>query len=600
MYVITFYSFKGGVGRTMALANVALSLARRGRRVLLVDFDLEAPGLDTFPLLRPKTPTKGMVDFVTEYCATGVAPDFSDYNYQVEFESQGGALFVMPTGLQGDEYGNRLNSIDWQELYAERNGYLLFEDLKAQWDRTLQPDYVLIDSRTGHTDVGGICTRQLPDAVALLFFPNEQNERGLKTVVEEIRAGNQRSGRKTDICFVASNVPDLDDEEQILVKRLKHFQEALRFEDFHTINHYNSLSLLDQTIFTVERPKSRLASPYRRLVQLVTGENFSDRDVALTFINHLMRGRFVSDSPIEIESSLRKIRSLYPEDGEVLYNLALANRLLGRDEVGDLLIREAQRFGYETEETLVARAVPAYEAGQVELGRILIREALDKPRSRRFSREKVVKAVVNHDPSYLLELVAILSKTEPDPGVRLMIAGQMLLSVEGAAAAEILLRDLFERADEELAVSIANNLVLSLLAQRKFVAAMGLISAQRDHLSTTDIPDNFNYAMGEWGATRTIPRDLFVRVVDAPSPRRDANNFQCRALARWALGDSEGALRDCAAALKYLDETDITFSCWRYLQVDADGFREDIGAFEQLIRTGEGLPPIIAGPVPKS
>ena len=50
MYVTTFYSFKGGVGRTMALVNVAVELANTGRRVLVVDFDLEAPGLDTFDL----------------------------------------------------------------------------------------------------------------------------------------------------------------------------------------------------------------------------------------------------------------------------------------------------------------------------------------------------------------------------------------------------------------------------------------------------------------------------------------------------------------------------------------------------------------------
>jgi cellulose biosynthesis protein BcsQ len=43
MYTITFYSFKGGVGRTMALVNVAAELAKMGRKVLVVDFDLDAP-----------------------------------------------------------------------------------------------------------------------------------------------------------------------------------------------------------------------------------------------------------------------------------------------------------------------------------------------------------------------------------------------------------------------------------------------------------------------------------------------------------------------------------------------------------------------------
>src|SRR5436853_6005202 len=46
--LITFYSYKGGVGRSMAVANLAVILAQRGHRVLAVDWDLEAPGLDRY------------------------------------------------------------------------------------------------------------------------------------------------------------------------------------------------------------------------------------------------------------------------------------------------------------------------------------------------------------------------------------------------------------------------------------------------------------------------------------------------------------------------------------------------------------------------
>jgi Mrp family chromosome partitioning ATPase len=46
--VCTFYSYKGGVGRSMAVANVAALLAQWGRKVLVVDWDLEAPGLDRY------------------------------------------------------------------------------------------------------------------------------------------------------------------------------------------------------------------------------------------------------------------------------------------------------------------------------------------------------------------------------------------------------------------------------------------------------------------------------------------------------------------------------------------------------------------------
>ena len=46
--IVTFYSFKGGTGRTMALANVAWILAANGERVLIADWDLESPGLHRF------------------------------------------------------------------------------------------------------------------------------------------------------------------------------------------------------------------------------------------------------------------------------------------------------------------------------------------------------------------------------------------------------------------------------------------------------------------------------------------------------------------------------------------------------------------------
>jgi MinD-like ATPase involved in chromosome partitioning or flagellar assembly len=46
--IVTFYSFKGGVGRTMALANIAVILVQRGIKVLAIDWDLEAPGLERY------------------------------------------------------------------------------------------------------------------------------------------------------------------------------------------------------------------------------------------------------------------------------------------------------------------------------------------------------------------------------------------------------------------------------------------------------------------------------------------------------------------------------------------------------------------------
>ena len=68
--VITFYSYKGGTGRSMALANVAWILASNGKRVLVVDWDLESPGLHHYfyPFLvdQDLTSSDGVIDMVID------------------------------------------------------------------------------------------------------------------------------------------------------------------------------------------------------------------------------------------------------------------------------------------------------------------------------------------------------------------------------------------------------------------------------------------------------------------------------------------------------------------------------------------------------
>ena len=280
MYVTTFYSFKGGVGRTTALVNAAVELANRGYRVLTVDFDLDAPALDTFDIMRPRKQVPGIIDFVNEYLASGQAPDARRFiGETAHIGEKGGGLWIMPSARR-ETYTANFHHIDWRALYDERDGYLLFEDLKEQWKRFVEPDYILIDSCTGHTDTGGICTRQLPDAVVVLFFPNEQNLRGLTRVVGDIRAEASAPRSKTiELHFVMSNVPDLDDEDSVLSGRIKAFQEQLGFRREPTIVHrYDSLSLLNQVVFTKDRPRSRLAQEYRELVREIAGRDEVDRD----------------------------------------------------------------------------------------------------------------------------------------------------------------------------------------------------------------------------------------------------------------------------------------------------------------------------------
>ncbi len=79
MRTITFYSYKGGVGRSLALANIATRLAEFKKQVCLLDFDLEAPGLHykfaTQLANNTKKINKGIVDYIYEFTSEGTVPD---------------------------------------------------------------------------------------------------------------------------------------------------------------------------------------------------------------------------------------------------------------------------------------------------------------------------------------------------------------------------------------------------------------------------------------------------------------------------------------------------------------------------------------------
>ncbi len=320
MYVFTFYSFKGGVGRTMALVNVAAELVRRGRKVLVVDFDLEAPGLETYKHLSPEKPHPGIVEYVTEFRKNYEVPNLRDYIYETKpIGKKGGRLWVMPAGRRDRAYRSALANLDWPRLYKEESGFLLFEDTKLGWEQELNPDYVLIDSRTGDTDVLGICTRQLPNSVVLMFTPNEQNLAGLENVCRDIRREETEGlEKKIKLHFVAANVPDLDDERGILRRQIKTFCERLEFvKPSEIVRRHENLNLLDQSIFTLDRPRTRLARSYRRLLRRLLKDNLADREAAMIFLEDFSKH---TNPPLDERRHWAQWGRdyLYEKDGEIV------------------------------------------------------------------------------------------------------------------------------------------------------------------------------------------------------------------------------------------------------------------------------------------
>src|SRR3954447_1205614 len=115
--VFTFYSYKGGVGRSFTLANVAILLARWGHRVLTIDWDPEAPGLHQYfaPLLTTP-PATGVVDLVEDFTA-GVVRETK--HYVTHLNAEDGVVDLIAAGHKDDEYARRVQNTDWTTLYEQ-------------------------------------------------------------------------------------------------------------------------------------------------------------------------------------------------------------------------------------------------------------------------------------------------------------------------------------------------------------------------------------------------------------------------------------------------------------------------------------------------
>ncbi|HEY0990297.1 MAG TPA: TIR domain-containing protein [Kofleriaceae bacterium] len=198
--IVTFYSYKGGTGRSMAVANIAWILASNGKRVLVIDWDLEAPGLHRYlhPFLDDKELecSPGLIDYFVDVevaarnaAATDGAPWWQDWTSLIryttslewDFPDEGGIDFV-PAGQQGPAYAERVRSVDWRRFYDVLGGGVLLEALKQQLREDY--DYVLIDSRTGISDTAGICTVQMPDDLVVCFTLNQQSIKGAAAAAE--------------------------------------------------------------------------------------------------------------------------------------------------------------------------------------------------------------------------------------------------------------------------------------------------------------------------------------------------------------------------------------------------------------------------------
>jgi tetratricopeptide (TPR) repeat protein len=230
--IFTFYSYKGGVGRSMALANIAELFYQAGLRVLIVDWDLEAPGLEKFFQTNQAEilNSPGIMDMILDYkehmSGNSIVSDSDELlikkpeDYAIDIypnEHEIGRLQLITAGkrseLHLEEYAKNVLSFSWQDFINKWEGEIYFEWVRQKFNE--MADVVLIDSRTGISEMAGVCLFQLADVVVMLCSPCNQSIEGTKEMLNFLNTEKSLRSRSLEILVIPSRVEDRAETKQL-------------------------------------------------------------------------------------------------------------------------------------------------------------------------------------------------------------------------------------------------------------------------------------------------------------------------------------------------------------------------------------------------
>ena len=211
---IVFFSIKGGVGRSTALAASAWALAQAGQRVLVLDLDLESPGLSSALLPEERRPTYGIADWLVEDLVGNDGTVFEDM-MATSTLSHDGEIYVVPAhGRNPGEYVAKLGRV-WmpktrsdgrREAWSQRLSRLI-DALEARW----QPDVILLDSRAGIDEVASSCVTDLGAYLVLLFaIDGEQTWSGYRILFRHWRTSGVAEAIRERLQVVGAMIPETD------------------------------------------------------------------------------------------------------------------------------------------------------------------------------------------------------------------------------------------------------------------------------------------------------------------------------------------------------------------------------------------------------
>lgn len=348
--IISFYSYKGGVGRTQLTANIATFLCHYSyKKVLLIDWDLEAPGLH-FYFGEGNTQNKGVVELLGAFQEVAKSKweldetdlPYFDESYIVNIDNQvkgKGKIDLITAGFYDEnykEYNQKVTFFNWQHFYEKLDGLNYTEFLKRKI-KELGYDYVLIDSRTGLSDYLGTVNIQLPDLNVLVMAPTNQNIEGCKRVAENIKKSPyiDNKYRKPLIMPILSRVDTSIEKETInwrktfaerFEEEIQYFCQEARVDAYDYVSntvlaYKRDISFGENIVFPKDQfeiERGTIAEKYQYIIQMIEAystqikkvANNPDRLEAIQELKYIVLNMLREGEILEYFKTMEKIPNL--------------------------------------------------------------------------------------------------------------------------------------------------------------------------------------------------------------------------------------------------------------------------------------------------
>jgi len=207
--VVAFYGFRGGAGRTTALAHFAATLSARGVSTVAIDLDVEAPGLDRVLDCPPLTDDFGTVALLRAAAQTETESERSAAlrltQHVVKSRLDIGApIRVLPAGRLSNTYLERLEDLGvalWHIAEPPNPLQALVNQVRSE----LLPDVILVDCRTGLSGLSASAMFHVANLVVLCVTVTEQSIEGLEVVLRGVHAARAQRGGAPELLIVSNH-----------------------------------------------------------------------------------------------------------------------------------------------------------------------------------------------------------------------------------------------------------------------------------------------------------------------------------------------------------------------------------------------------------